>query len=77
MFGLSIGEIALIFLVALFFLGPKKLPELAKGMGKGIRDFQKALKGEYDDASQDSSAEEKKSLLKKSEESVQENSNKS
>ena len=46
MFGLSFGEIALIVVVALLFLGPKKLPELAKGMGKGIRDFQKALKGE-------------------------------
>lgn len=46
MFGLSIGEITLILVVALLFLGPKKLPELAKGMGKGIRDFQKALKGE-------------------------------
>ncbi len=48
MFGLSFGEIALIVVVALLFLGPKKLPELAKGMGKGIRDFQKALKGEDD-----------------------------
>lgn len=48
MFGLSFGEIALIAVVALLFLGPKKLPELAKGMGKGIRDFQKALKGEED-----------------------------
>lgn len=48
MFGLSFGEIALIVVVALLFLGPKKLPELAKGMGKGIRDFQKALKGDED-----------------------------
>ncbi len=48
MFGLSFGEIALIVVVALLFLGPKKLPELAKGMGKGIRDFQKALKGDDD-----------------------------
>jgi TatA/E family protein of Tat protein translocase len=46
MFGLSFGEIALIVVVALLFLGPKKLPELAKGMGEGIRDFQKALKGD-------------------------------
>lgn len=51
MFGLSFGEIALIVVVALLFLGPKKLPELAKGMGKGIRDFQKALKGDDDSES--------------------------
>ena len=44
MFGLSMGEIALICVVALLILGPKKLPELAKGLGKGIKDFQKALK---------------------------------
>lgn len=31
--------------VALIFFGPKRLPELAKGLGKGIRDFKKALEG--------------------------------
>ncbi|MDH4466985.1 MAG: twin-arginine translocase TatA/TatE family subunit [Bacteriovoracaceae bacterium] len=46
MFGLGVGEIMLICVVALLFIGPKKIPDLAKGMGKGIRDFQKALKGE-------------------------------
>jgi len=53
MFGLSIGEIALICVVALIILGPKKLPELAKGLGKGIKDFQKALRdgGSDDDES--------------------------
>ena len=45
MFGLGMGELILIFLIALIFIGPKKLPELAKGLGKGIRDFQNAAKG--------------------------------
>jgi sec-independent protein translocase protein TatA len=45
MFGLGFGELVLIFLIALIFIGPKKLPELAKGLGQGIRDFQKAAKG--------------------------------
>lgn len=45
MFGLGFGELVLIFLIALIFIGPKKLPELAKGLGKGIRDFQNAAKG--------------------------------
>jgi sec-independent protein translocase protein TatA len=45
MFGLGMGELVLIFLIALIFIGPKKLPELAKGLGKGIRDFQNAAKG--------------------------------
>jgi len=42
MFGLGAGEILLIVFAALIFLGPKKIPELAKGLGKAIREFQKA-----------------------------------
>jgi sec-independent protein translocase protein TatA len=44
-FGLGFGELILIFLIALIFIGPKKLPELAKGLGQGIKEFQKAAKG--------------------------------
>jgi sec-independent protein translocase protein TatA len=46
MFGMGAGEMALIGIVAMFFLGPKKIPELAKGMGEGIGLFKKALKSE-------------------------------
>ncbi len=42
MFGLGAGEILMVLVFALLFIGPKKLPELAKGLGKGIREFQKA-----------------------------------
>lgn len=42
MFGLGGGELLLIFFLALIFIGPKKLPELAKSLGKSIREFQKA-----------------------------------
>ncbi len=42
MFGLGGGELLLLAFIALIFIGPKKLPELAKGLGKGIREFQKA-----------------------------------
>lgn len=45
MFGLGIGEIAVILFIALIFIGPKKLPGLAKGLGKGIREFQNAARG--------------------------------
>jgi TatA/E family protein of Tat protein translocase len=45
MFGLGFGEIILVLIIALIFIGPKKLPELAKGLGQGIREFQKAAKG--------------------------------
>ena len=42
MFGLGAGEILLIAVFALIFIGPKKLPELAKNLGRSLREFQKA-----------------------------------
>jgi sec-independent protein translocase protein TatB len=41
-FNLGIGEIAVILVVALIFLGPKMLPEIASGVGKVIREIRKA-----------------------------------
>lgn len=43
---LGLPELLVIFAVALLVFGPRRLPELAKGLGKGIRDFKKALNGE-------------------------------
>lgn len=43
--GLGFGEMVLIFAVLLLLFGAKRLPELASGMGKGIRDFKRALNG--------------------------------
>ncbi|MFM8270694.1 MAG: twin-arginine translocase TatA/TatE family subunit [Pseudomonadota bacterium] len=40
---LGVTEILVIGGVVLLIFGPKRLPELAKGLGKGIRDFKKAL----------------------------------
>jgi len=45
MFGLGVGEILIILAAALIFIGPKKLPELARGLGKGLKEFQNAAKG--------------------------------
>src|SRR6476646_36612 len=42
MFNLGMGEITVILLLALIFLGPSKLPELATGLGKLIRQIRKA-----------------------------------
>lgn len=53
MFGLGIGELVVIFIIALIFIGPKKLPELAKGLGQGLREFQNASKGFTDKISQE------------------------
>ena len=39
---LGAPEILLIMLVILIFFGPKKIPDLARGLGKGLREFRKA-----------------------------------
>lgn len=38
-------EIVIILVIVLLLFGGKKIPELAKGIGKGIRDFKDAYKG--------------------------------
>src|SRR6185503_1424421 len=42
MFGLGMGELLVILVIALLFLGPKKLPDVASTLGKAIRSFRKA-----------------------------------
>jgi TatA/E family protein of Tat protein translocase len=50
MFGIGMPELLLILGLALIVLGPKKLPELAKTLGKGLAEFRRAtdeLKDEF------------------------------
>jgi len=49
MFGLGPWELLLIFLAILLLFGAKRLPEIAQGMGKGIREFKKAMKDTTDE----------------------------
>lgn len=42
--GLGISEILVIALVVLLFFGGKKIPELMKGLGKGVRSFKDGMK---------------------------------
>jgi sec-independent protein translocase protein TatA len=46
---LGTGEILLIILVVLIFFGAKKIPELAQGLGKGVREFRKAMRDVQDE----------------------------
>ena len=39
------GEIFIILLVVLLFFGSKRIPELAKGLGRGMREFKDAMSG--------------------------------
>jgi len=55
-------HLIVIFLIALLVFGPKKLPELGKGLGEAIRGFKKALDGDElnDKQSQNRETEKKK-----------------
>ena len=44
MFGMGPWELALVFLVILLLFGAKRLPDIAHGLGKGIREFKSAVK---------------------------------
>lgn len=44
MFGLQPTHLLIIVAVALFFFGPTRLPELARSLGKAMREFQSAVK---------------------------------
>ena len=43
MFGIGFNEILIILIIALLIIGPKKLPEIAKALGKGYREFRKSF----------------------------------
>lgn len=56
LFGLGWGEIVLIALMVLLLFGGKKIPELMKGLGKGVKNFKKGLsevEEEIDDIKKD------------------------
>ena len=42
MFGIGIPELMIIMVIALIVVGPHKLPELARSLGKGLAEFKKA-----------------------------------
>jgi sec-independent protein translocase protein TatA len=52
MLGLGPFEMILVFAVLLLLFGAKRLPELASGMGKGIRDFKRSLNGVDEESQQ-------------------------
>jgi sec-independent protein translocase protein TatA len=60
MFGsLGAPEIILIIIAILILFGAKKIPELAKGIGKGMKEFKKAVKEVEEDINLDESDEKK------------------
>ena len=53
-------HLLVIFFIALLVFGPKKLPELGKGLGEGIRALKEGMKDTPSDPSKSASAEVKK-----------------
>lgn len=46
-------EILLVLVIVLIFFGGKKIPELMRGLGKGVKEFKDATKEEFKNQSQD------------------------
>jgi sec-independent protein translocase protein TatA len=44
MFGMGFGELLVILVIVLIVFGAGRLPEIGEGMGRGIRNFRKAIK---------------------------------
>ena len=49
-------EIIVVLIIALVIFGPKRLPELGRSMGKGIREFRGSISGKGDDDEEEESS---------------------
>lgn len=54
MFGLGVQEILLILLALVLLFGAKKIPELARGIGRGMSEFRKGVRESPDDSKKES-----------------------
>ena len=45
MFRLGLPELVILLIIVFFLFGAKRLPEMGKGIGEGIKNFKKSIKG--------------------------------
>lgn len=57
---IGFGELLLILLVIIIFFGPKRIPDIAQSIGKGIREFKKAMRDVQDEIDKSVKEEPKK-----------------
>ena len=50
-------ELAIVLVIALIIFGPKKLPELGRSMGRGLREFKASVTGKEEDEEESKPAE--------------------
>jgi len=56
--GIGMQELLIILLIILLFFGAKRIPEIAKGIGKGMREFKKAAREVQDEINIDDKPDE-------------------
>ncbi len=56
----SMPELLIVLAIVVLLFGAKKIPDLAKGMGKGIKDFKKAIKEDEEEPKEIASKDEPK-----------------
>lgn len=52
MFGLGVGEIILVLALLVLLFGAKRIPQIARGLGEGIRNFRSSIKEGQEDPDQ-------------------------
>ena len=51
--GIGLPEVIIVLVIALLFFGPKRLPDLGRSLGSGLREFKDSITGNHKDEDQD------------------------